>query len=140
MSTCILFSTTLNCHVQSHNLEQSEFWHQCGRLICHSTTECVNKINLERHCVLRNHNMLGGGLRSRSAFLVFYLWMWSCFSNFLWCVKRLTTYGWNCFWKKYMGPLIVSLPGLGGVKDTLTLQKPQISTGSVGHLARKEFS
>ena len=60
MSTWILFSTTPNCHVQLNNLEQSEFWHHCGRLIYHSTIECVYKINIGLHW----------GLRPRSAFLV----------------------------------------------------------------------
>ena len=46
----IFFSTTRNFHIQSHNLEQSEFWHQCGRLIYHSTIECVYKINIGLHC------------------------------------------------------------------------------------------
>jgi len=36
----------------------------------------------------------------------FFLWTWSCFSNFSWCVRRPITYAWNnnCFQKSYRGP------------------------------------
>ena len=64
----------INCHVQSHNLEQSKFWHQCGRLVYHSTIECVYKINFIIYwttLLQGNHNIiLGRGLHSWSAFLV----------------------------------------------------------------------
>ena len=37
----------------------------------------------------------------------FFLWTWSCFSSFSWCVKRPITFMWNCFQKRYRGPSVL---------------------------------
>ena len=60
--------------------------------------------------VLHNVNMIC--IFTWNVIACFFLWTWSCFSNFSWCVKRPITYAWNCFLKRYRGPsicIIVSL-------------------------------
>ena len=55
--------------------------------------------------VLRNVNMIC--IFTWNVIACFFLWTWSCFSNFSWCVKRPITFAWRCFQKRYRGPSVL---------------------------------
>ena len=60
----------------------------------------------------------------------FFLWRWSCFSNFWWCMKRLITHAWNCFRKRYRGPSLLLCGSLAGRKLLHSCRLFQLFQGS----------